>query len=370
MTTHWSPSAPAKSACHDRQVAPKIEKTEIQPIIPDLDLWDHWPVQHRDGRIAEIAGGSLIILLSAPRTGHPDERHAVARLRLLHRKANDWRDLGPLLPEEFSPGSREWAGSAVLSDAGDRVTLYFTAAGFRGEAQLSFAQRLFETSATLTIIEDVPSLTCWTPPLESVVADGEIYMRDMAGGGGLGTIKAFRDPAYFLDPADGAEYLLFTGSLAASVSECNGAIGLAKRVDSEWKLTSPLIEADGVNNELERPHVIVHGNHYYCFWSTQTKVFASGVEAGPNGLYGMVADQLAGPWRPLNGSGVVLANPNEAPLQQYSWLVLPDLSVTSFVDVIDLDEMPKDIGRARQYFGGTPAAAVQLQLVGDQSTTA
>lgn len=349
---------------------PRIERRDVHPLIPDLDLWDHWPVQHQDGRIAEIAGGSLIILLSAPRSGHPDGRHAMARLRLMHRREADWRDLGPLLPEGFSPGSREWAGSAILPGAGDRMMLYFTAAGFRGEETPTFSQRLFETSAALDIVDGVPSLSGWSPPIESVVADGGIYMRDMAGGGGLGTIKAFRDPAYFRDPADGAEHLLFTGSLAASTSEWNGVIGLARRIDGEWRLMPPLIEADGVNNELERPHVVVHGDHYYCFWSTQAKVFAPEVEASPNGLYGMVADRLVGPWRPLNGSGLVLANPTDAPIQQYSWLVLPDLSVTSFVDVTELAEMPPESEAARKYFGGTPAPPVQLQLIGDRSMIA
>ena len=49
-------------------------------------------------------------------------------------------------------------------------------------------------------------------------------------------------------------------------------------------------------------------------------------------LYGFVAPALAGPWEPVNGSGLVLRNPEAEPLQAYSWLVLPDLRVTSFVD--------------------------------------
>ena len=44
----------------------------------------------------------------------------------------------------------------------------------------------------------------------------------MTGGGAIGTIKAFRDPAFFRDPADGCDYLLFTASLAASASAWNG----------------------------------------------------------------------------------------------------------------------------------------------------
>ena len=35
---------------------------------------------------------------------------------------------------------------------------------------------------------------------------------------------------------------------------------------------------------------------------------------------------------PLNGTGLVFANPDTAPKQAYSWLVLPDLQVTSFID--------------------------------------
>ena len=99
----------------------------------------------------------------------------------------------------------------------------------------------------------MPELTGWTAPLESVVADGVIYAKDMAGGGAIGTIKAFRDPAWFRDPADGAEYLVFAASLAQSSSHWNGAVGIARREGDRWALRAPIISADGVNNELERP---------------------------------------------------------------------------------------------------------------------
>jgi levansucrase len=366
-TSPWRASAVATIDAAICPRIPLIGANDVRPLLPGVDLWDLWPVQARDGQTARIAGGELFLLLSAPALPDPEDRHAVARIRLMHRVADDWRDLGPLLPEGFAPGSREWAGSTVISDDGCIVTLYFTAAGARGEREVSFQQRLFETQGRLLVTAGVPTLTDWTAPVESVAPDGVIYVREMTGGGAVGTIKAFRDPAWFRDPADGAEYLLFTGSLAQSTSDWNGAVGIARRVDDRWTLLPPIITADGLNNELERPHIVMHGHRYHCFWSTQHKVFAAGGPAGPNGLYGMVADTIMGPWRPLNDSGLVLANPLEAPFQAYSWLVLADLSVLSFADMVGLKEPPANAAQARAHFGGAPAPVVQLRIEGDRA---
>ena len=369
-TSHWSAQAVAAIADSVPPSMPVIDPASVRPLLPGIDLWDLWPVQERDGRVAEIAGGALYMLLSAPAVGDPDARHAIARIRLMHKMDETWRDLGNLLPDGFAPGSREWAGSAIVSGGHDEVTLYFTAAGRRGEIAVSFDQRLFETRARLAVVNNVPLLSNWSDPVESVAADGVVYSRDMAGGGEIGTIKAFRDPAWFRDPADGAEYLLFTASLAWSTSPWNGAIGMARRVDGAWVLANPLITAEGLNNELERPHILCHDGCYYCFWSTQAKVFAATGPIGPNGLYGMVATRLDGPWRPLNGTGLVFANPPAAPLQTYSWLVLDDLSVLCFIDMPGLSAAPRDPGQARRHFGGTPAFPVTLRIDADRVTLA
>jgi levansucrase len=180
-----------------------------------------------------------------------------------------------------------------------------------------------------------------------------IYDRARETTGTVGTIKAFRDPTWFRDPADGNEYLLFTASLAASSSAFNGSIGVACRSGHGWELRPPLITADGVNNELERPHIVVADSRYYLFWSTQASVFAPGITA-PTGLYGMVAPRLQGPWTPINGTGLVIGNPPAAPDQAYSWLVLADLRVTSFID-----RCPGFVGR--------PAPELRLMLSGDSA---
>ena len=365
---HWTSDHVAAIARAAPPAAPVIARGEVVPVSPGVDLWDHWPVLEGDGRVADVAGGTMVVALSAPALPDPEDRHAVARLRLLHRAAGSWRDLGPLLPDDYSPGSREWAGSAVVDAAHARVTLYFTAAGRRGEAASTFEQRMFECSAALAVADGVPRLSNWTPPVEIVHPDGLDYETDMAGGGAVGTIKAFRDPFHFPDPEGRGEFLLFAGSRAQPRTEWNGLVGAAHRArpGADWALLRPLVDADGVNNELERPHAVAHAGRTYLFWSTQAKVFAPGL-AAPTGLYGLVADRFGEPWRPLNGHGLVFANPDAAPAQAYSWQVLPNLSVWGFADLLGLAHAPRDPAERRRHFAGAPAPVLRLEIDGDRA---
>ena len=86
----------------------------------------------------------------------------------------------------------------------------------------------------------------------------------------------------------------------------------------------------------------------------------------------MVAYAMNAPWRPLNNTGLFKANPAAGPIQAYSWLVLDDLSVISFVDRPGLTAEPADALVARGHFGGTPALPLKLKLKldGDRATLA
>lgn len=364
----WLPSHVAAIAAGPTPAAPAvIAAAEAPSVIAGRDIWDHWPVLTADGAIARIAGGALVVALTAPRLADPDARHAVARLWLMHRSEAGWRDMGPLFPDGFSPGSREWAGSALLDASQTCLIVYFTAAGRRGESFVGFEQCLFETSCSIAIVDHDITVGQWTPPVEMVVPDGRWYEADMAGGGAIGTIKAFRDPFVFADPLSGRQLMLFSGSAARSASAWNGVVGVAERRGAAWHLLPPLVTAAGVNNELERPHIITHGSAHYLFWSTQQKVFAPGGPVGPTGLYGLVAPCATGPWRPLNGTGLVIANPEAAPAQAYSWQVLPDLSVWSFADLVGLAQTPADQAEARAHFAGAPAPVLRLALEDDRA---
>lgn len=359
----WRPSALDGGA----EIA-LIGPSDAEPIIPELDLWDSWPLAREDGSTAEIAGRQFWFFLSAPQFPDPGQRHDAARLRMASLGSDGWRDHGQVLPEGSSPGTREWAGSAVLHDDGVSVTLFFTAAGRRGEKP-SFEQRLFAVSGKLD--PDGPGQ--WAEPAEFIRADGECYVVAAEAEGKPGLIKAFRDPAWFRDPQTGQRHVLFTGSAGWSDDDYNGLIGLATLGgDGSWHLENPLVEAVGVNNELERPNVIVRDGRYYLFWSTQRRTFKPGTPNGPNGLYGMVADSLRGPWRAVNGDGLIAGNPAQEPNQGYSWWVTGEGHVWSFVDHWGMqgrsfDQHPELL---RKQFGGTPAPVFSLAFNGDRVTIA
>ncbi|OYX66072.1 MAG: glycoside hydrolase 68 family protein [Sphingomonadales bacterium 32-64-17] len=364
--SQWLPPQSGAFETDASSVVPLIADGDFAPVAEDLGVWDAWPIQDPAGYPAVLAGGgTLWMALGAPHFDDPDKRHHHARIHLLLKRGGDWTHLGPAMPDGFSPGSREWSGSAVLDAETDIVTLYFTATGRRGEGEPTFLQRMFRARATLAQGQ-TPSLTDWRDLDEVIVRDPAHYMASESGTGTIGTIKAFRDPAYFLDPRDGRSHLLFAASAADAASEYNGVVGIATAEDASldtWRIGPPIVTACGLNNELERPHVVYHAGLYYLFWSTQRHVFNPDDVTGPTGLYGMVSDNLISGWRPLNATGLVFANPAEAAAQSYSWLVMPDLRVTSFVDNWGEDQAPD----AARRFGGTFAPDLRLVLENDRA---
>jgi levansucrase len=65
----------------------------------------------------------------------------VARIRLLAKDVLGWHDRGHVFADGASPGSREWSGCAVRGDD-DTLSVFYTAAGVRGEARPTFVQRI------------------------------------------------------------------------------------------------------------------------------------------------------------------------------------------------------------------------------------
>jgi len=349
-------------------VAPDIGAGEPLRVVRDADIWDPWPVQEMDGSPSIVGGRELWMALSAPAVGHPEGRHDVARLRLLANGANGWDDLGPAFADGVTPGSREWSGSAVRRADGS-VSVYYTAAGHRGEARPTYVQRVIEARPQLVAANGAIRLEGLGEHREVLRAHGPTYVPADELEGRPGHIRAFRDPGWFRDPADGREYLLVAASVPAE-GGFMGAVALAAEERGRWSLLPPVVVADGINHELERPHVVVHDSRYYLFLATQRQSFHPPGSA-PTGLYGFVAPSVSGPYEPLNGSGLVIRNPSDEPDQAYAWWVLPDLRATSFVnyrsaDGADMRHAAAVEARAR--FGGTIAPVVQLAL--DGATTA
>jgi levansucrase len=370
-TSVWRPASVARIADLRPHTIPPIQKSEITQLIPGMDLWDLWPLQLVDGTTANFDGWTVWFILSAAAEPDPESRHGRARIRMVTHKDGMWKDCGNLLPDGTNPGSREWAGSALYDPSTQRITLFYTAAGIMGEVTTTVAQRLFHLSATLTVSEGTASAVAWTVPVETVQSDGRNYVVVGPVEGVPGFIKGFRDPSYFRDPATGEDYLYFTGSLQQSRSSWNGVIGVAHSTSGYhdcWELLPPVLSADGLNNELERPIMVHREGRYYLFWSTQRKVFADGGPSGPNGLYGMVGETPLGPFEPLNGTALVAANPDDAPFQSYSWWVTNDLTAHGFADLIGIasaQDVVDDPSWRRQNFGGGPAPVFRIWLDGD-----
>lgn len=358
----WTASALRSIKLDNTNQAPVIESDTARPMSPDLDVWDSWPLADPAGRPVRWRDGELWFALAVPREDDPEERHHKARIHHFHRVADRFVHLGQTLPEGHTPGTREWSGSARYEDG--EVTLFLTVTGRPSDRTTTFVQRIFLTSTSLDPDGDFGP---WSPAVECIAADSVYYRPADQLVGEPGKIKALRDPAHYRD-ALGTNYLLFTGSSAAEPGSHDGVIGLAVEDEQgKYRNLPPVITALGVNNELERPHIVEHEGLLYLFWSTQRGVFAPGIEA-PTGLYGAVASSLAGPWQLLNGTGLVLSNPVEAPTQCYSWWVLPDLSVASFVDYWGpADESRPEIETRRARFGGTFAPFVQIALQSDRS---
>jgi levansucrase len=360
-TTSWTPDLLVGLADGGFSKAAIIEAENATPMSPELDVWDAWPLADPSGHPVPWRGGELWFALAVARAADPEQRHHLARIHHFHRVGDHFEHLGQTLPEEISPGARQWSGSARLEDG--IVTLFFTATGHKGDASLSYHQRLFLTRAPL--LKDA-EFGAWSEPVEFIQADGHLYRPANENEGEPGKIKAFRDPSHYRS-CDGLDYVLFTGSSGTQPGLHDGVIGAAIATGNGYRLLPPLITASGLNNELERPHVVERRGQIYLFWSTQRGVFAPGIVA-PTGLYGAMADTIDGPWTFLNGHGLVIANPAEQPTQAYSWWVLPDLSVTSFVDYWgpeDNTRPEQETRRAR--FGGTFAPFTRIQLDGATS---
>ncbi len=365
-------------------VAPVIEPPAEDPA-DGRHVWDTWLLRTREGAIATVDGWRVAFSLTAPSELLPGKRHDVAEIHYFYSADGRTWHAGGAVFDGDARGQRQWAGSALCDD-GD-VYLYYTAAGDGGAPELTYTQRpvVAHGGDPTTDAEGLAFSGSWRH--ETLFEpDGTWYETEAQS---RGMIYTFRDPWFFEDPATGETYLLFEvntpvpeGSGACdgdpTRQEFNGAVGLAVSPTGgplEWELRPPLLDAICVNQELERPHLVTMDGRYYLFVSSHMHTFAPGIE-GYDALYGFVAEAFRGPYRPLNGSGLVLTNPSTAPFQAYSWMAFPhseEVLVQSFFNYFDfdgasLDEMGElPVSEQFRRFGGTLAPTVRLAVDGDRT---
>ena len=384
-TAAWTRAQAADIELADGVVLPIIYLPERRTDL-DYHLWDTWLLRDRTGAMAVIDGYRVIVALTAPADLLPGKRHDVAALRYFYSAdGRTWHRGGEVFPGSDPLGSRQWAGSALYDD-GD-VYLYYTAAGERDEPEITYGQRIAIAEGG-TVDADGDGIAIEGPWTHSTLLepDGRWYEQPDQT---RGMTYTFRDPWFFEDPTTGRTHLLFEGNTPVPPGsdacggdewhqEFNGSVGVAVSESgdpTDFELRPPLLDAVCVNQELERPHVVVRDGSYYLFVSSHRHTFAPGLE-GVDGLYGFVADSLGGDYRPLNGNGLVLTNPSNAPFQSYSWLAYPhreEVLVTAFFNYFDYDRASLDDvallseDEQRRRFGGTLAPTVRLALDGDRT---
>lgn len=228
-------------------------------------------------------------------------------------------------------------------------------------------QRLASVTASLAASEDGIAFSDFGEHRIIGEADGfwydtmETYLANSA-------VYGFRDPEYMVDPVTGREHVLFTANGAGIAGPYNGAVGMMTRAeDGGWRLGPPLVVSTDVNSQLERPHVVYRNGEAYLFFSTHDFTFARGLSA-PRGLYGFHSQsgRLTGRWTPLNEHGLVAANPRIDPAQVYSFLVLPDGHVMSYMNETWGFELDPD--NEERTFAGAPGPMFRLRFDGDVVT--
>lgn len=352
----------------------------------DLDVWDSWPLQNADGTVADYHGYHLVFALA----GDP-KRSWDTHVHLFYQKIGDtsidsWKHAGRVFKDSdhlaandpiLKNQAEEWSGSATLTSDG-KVRLFYTDRdswapefGHYGKQTLTTAQvNLSEPDAATLKIDGVEDL-------KSIFdGDGRLYQNVQQGNIESGDNHTLRDPHYVEDK--GHKYLVFeanTGTEDGYQGEnnlynkayyggsdkffqdektkllngpkkhdaelANGALGMIELNDDYTlkKVMKPLIASNTVTDEIERANIFKMNNKWYLFTDSRgSKMTIDGI--GPKDVYmlGYVSESLTGPFKPLNGTGLVLSMDLEYadPTFTYSHFAVPqtegsNVVITSYI---------------------------------------
>ena len=423
------PTTPSR----DNSMPASLTMPEVPQDFPDMSneqvwVWDSWPLTDEDGNQYSVNGQEIIFSLVADRSLGFDDRHVFAKIGYFFRSAgvpaderpeNGGWTYGGLVFDEGVTGEifddksfshqTQWSGSARVFKGGE-IKLFFTDVAFYrnadGTERKPYDPRLALSVGKVHANKNGVQLTGFDEVTDLLQADGVYYQT-----GEQNPFFNFRDPFTFEDPAHpGETYMVFEGNsameresaqctegdlgyqpgdpFAESVDEVNasaatlniGNIGLAKATNddlTEWEFLPPILSANCVTDQTERPQFIFKDGKAYLFTISHRSTFAEGLD-GPEGVYGFVGDGIRSDFQPLNsGSGLALGNPtnlnfaggqpfapdyNQHPghFQAYSHYVMPGGLVQSFIDTIGTHD---DFVR-----GGTLAPTVKMDIAGDSTS--
>ncbi|AUG31061.1 glycoside hydrolase 68 family protein [Microbacterium hominis] len=419
-------AAPRQNSLPEEYTMPTVPQDFPDMSNDQVWVWDSWTLTDETAAQPSFKGWEVVFSLVADRSLGFDDRHTFARLGYFFRKAEvaerpadgGWTYGGLVFPDGASGAifedqsfshQTEWSGSTRIFD-GNKLRIFYTAVAFYrnedGSNRKPYDPRIVQSEGRIFADENGVWLTGFRDQHDMLQADGTYYQT-----GAQNEFFNFRDPFTFEDPAHpGKTFMVFEGNTAAPRGErvCTeedmgyrtgdpyaetaaevmdrGAhyqlanVGLAVADNAaltEWTFLPPILSANCVNDQTERPQIYIKDGKYYLFTITHRGTYAAGVD-GPEGVYGFVGDGIRSDFQPVNrGSGLALASPsnlnfaagtpfapdvNQHPgqFQAYSHYVMPGGLVQSFIDTIGTSD---DFVR-----GGTLAPTVKVDIDGSSVT--
>jgi len=380
--TQWSADEIAGISLDAGNTIPLV-RPDRPDFLPDYHMTDHWLVKTPTGEPARIDGNYVVVGLFYPAAGIEG--------RVEEGNTNTYGYI-------YSPDGETWKLGGVLVDPRDAAVLgdeLFSGSAMWDPATgtlYAYTTNVFDAVASPSVDQPVQKMGVTTFHLDATAAPGELrfdqvdshvllepdgrYYVEPGDAKTGGEVYGFRDPVFFQDPRTGQDYLTFTANLADQPGSNDGVVGIAaldpgEAPDGDWSLLPPLLGAVGTNEQLERPHFVFMDDKYYLFFSTHERTFLGDVAGeGPDGLYGFVGANLWGPYYPLNGTGLVLGNPPDAPTQLYSFSVEKTsedtAAVLSFVfNYLDAEDGTDATGDFA--YGGTPAPVMSILVDGQRT---
>ncbi|CAK1224213.1 glycoside hydrolase family 68 protein [Fructobacillus fructosus] len=363
-----------------------------------LNIGDSWPITNQDGSVADYHGYRLVIGLVSEETNsrfHPKMGLFAQKISDNSQDISTWQYIGYVFnsnsegqtdpnDEYLNQQKEEWSGSSVMMNPNDTSIRIFYANCYDlqyyrqviATAQVSIDpadgndwntglvinhskttdhRTMFIGDNKEYAINNTDGLSLPKYPDNNtmrdpkyVVSNGQAYLTIEAStsyDSGNQGIDNFYNKAYFgMSDADFAkeqQRLLNEGNTLEHDAAyfANAALGLLK-IDNNFNVTSvekPLVTANAVSDEIERPNLFEYDGKWYLFATTRSWHMASDdsrINMGLNSgvlsfMIGFVSeDGIQGHYKPLNGNGLVVASDTPLDSATYAFLVLPNADKT------------------------------------------
>lgn len=370
--TYWTSEQVLAVKRDSSNTIPPIKAEDYPATFPDHYGWDYWTVATMDNRTAEIEGQLIIMSLAVPRDVAPGERHFSARLRYATSADGGatWTDAGWVF--EGGPpaiGAWQWSGFPLYDAERRKLHVFYSAIEAHYAGAAAAPQVIAHAVADVRVEGGKLRFDNWSRHRVVLQPDDTFFYGKYEGKDQADLLMSFRDPWVYIDRPNAKAYMVFSSRMATKLETMNGQIGLAEaNLDdlTHWRLLPPILAAPAVSGELEIPQLVRQGDRYLLLIATQRRTFNQQHNA-PNGLYGWSSESIRGPWRALNGTGLILANPEEQPLGLYAYKVTPELEVLTYIDTPNTRENSldgKDEAWMRENWVGTLGPVLRFEADG------